>query len=61
MAWLFPAKGPGKFKDLDKKKKKKKKDKKKKKNKKKAKGEWINYRRLLYFHYTLLLEINSEI
>ena len=34
MTWLFPAKGPGKFKDLDKKKKKKKKSKKTKKPKK---------------------------
>jgi len=35
MAWLFPAKGPGKFKDLKNKKKKKKKGKGKKKPAKK--------------------------
>ena len=40
MTWLFPAKGPGKYKDLDKKKKKKKKKSKKtKKAKKDASAE----------------------
>ena len=38
MTWLFPEKGPGKFKDLAQKKKKKKKKGKKKKGKKKASG-----------------------
>ena len=39
MAWLFPAKGPGKYKDLDKKKKNKKKNKKDKKKSKKDKNK----------------------
>ena len=37
MSWLFPPKGPGKFKNLDKKKKKKGKGGKKKKSKKQKK------------------------
>ena len=44
MSWLFPPKGPGKFKDLDKKKKKKKgKGGKKKKGKKQKKWKVVDY------------------
>ena len=63
MAWLFPARGPGQFKDLEKKKKnKKKKDKKKKKNKnkKKDKGEWMDSRYRICIHHNFLLVIYFE-